>query len=78
MTRIREPKLHSYKRCAVRAVLGKTVIAEAFRQSWVTVSEGPAFSEKVDFHPGVPGHVQDAVESALRASGTSPCANGDG
>ena len=39
------------------------------RQPWVSVANGPAFWETVDFRPGVPDRVQDAVESALRASG---------
>ncbi|WP_166784307.1 hypothetical protein [Cryobacterium gelidum] len=39
------------------------------RSSWVSVADGPAFWETVDFRPGVPEHIQDAVESALRASG---------
>jgi uncharacterized protein (TIGR02680 family) len=39
------------------------------RQLWVTVVDGPAFWETVDFRPGVPERIQDAVESALRASG---------
>jgi uncharacterized protein (TIGR02680 family) len=49
------------------------------RQPWVTVSDGPAFWEAVDFHPGVPDHIQDAVESALRASGIlTATVTGDG
>ncbi|WP_104169995.1 TIGR02680 family protein [Cryobacterium sp. M23] len=39
------------------------------RQPWVTVVDGPSFWETVDFRPGVPERTQDAVESALRASG---------
>ncbi|MFC5932095.1 TIGR02680 family protein [Cryobacterium melibiosiphilum] len=39
------------------------------RSSWVSVADGPAFWETVDFRPGVPERIQDAVESALRASG---------
>lgn len=49
------------------------------RQPWVTVTGGLAFWETVDFHSGVPDHIQDAVESALRTSGIlTATVTGDG